>query len=78
MSKKPINEKDILSFILSTVEFPFGQVCKHYVAGNLLALLEAKGMIEYEDADRLAKTLVNADDENSIRILKELLEQKND
>lgn len=78
MSEKFINEKDILNFILNIVKFPFAQVCKHYVAGNLLSLLEEKGMLEYEDADRLAKALVKADDENSIRILKKLLEQKND
>lgn len=70
MSEKTIrNEKEgLYRLIEALVEFPYGQICKHYVALQVVGLLEVRGLAKDKD---LAKALCQADDETALELLKE-------
>ena len=63
-----ITEKEIYQFIKGLIEFPNGQVCKHYVCANLLDFIEKKGA---KLDSKLVESIVNAEDETSIKLLDE-------
>lgn len=50
-------EKDIYYMIVGLLKFPFPQVCRHFVALELLSLLEKNG---YEVSEELAKYISKA------------------
>ena len=62
--------KDVLSFINRMIEFPYPQVCKHYVVLELLNLLEVKGWDRTEDLTELAKLASNGEDEKLLKFLR--------
>lgn len=59
----------ILKEIKRIINFPHGQVCKHYIASNLLNMLEENG---YPLTDELANAIVNAHDDDAIEILNKI------
>ena len=63
---KEITEKDILQLVKKLIEFPDTQVCKHYVALQLLSLLEAKGVVL---SNSLVTAVVASNDEEIIRLI---------
>lgn len=68
---QPITSSDILKEIHKLVLFPAATVCRHYVAVNLLNLLECKGY--GGDIHSLAQALVEADDETAVEEIGGLL-----
>lgn len=67
-----ISEKDILEVVKKLIEFPYPQVCRHYVAANLLDLLERKG---YSLSSSLAKSVVKCDDERALLEIETILKE---
>ena len=65
-----ITTKDILEMIKGLLIFPHPQICRHYVAANLLSLLEKRG---WKCSNEFAKAVVDADDETAIRITDRLI-----
>lgn len=63
---KPITNLDIYKIIKHLIEFPYPQICIHSVACDLLSLLERK---RYEIDKELARTIVFAEDNISLKIL---------
>lgn len=57
----------VLSQIERLLNFPYAQVCRHYVAANLLDMLERHG---YLLTTELASAVVNADDDTALKLLK--------
>lgn len=69
-----ITETDIYKIIKRLVEFPFPQICVHYVAINLLSLLESKNV---NIDNNLAKVLTQADDFTALELLDEIITKGN-
>jgi len=66
-------ERQLLNFVKRAIEFPYPQICKHMVAADLLSLLEERGLPIPEE---LAKAVVQADDETAIKLIDEILDDK--
>lgn len=64
--KPEITKADIYEAVRELIEFPYAQVCRHYVACNLLDLLERKGFALDTD---LVRAVVRADDEAALALL---------
>ncbi len=67
-----ITQKDLYKIIQGLVNFPYGQICVHAVALDLLNLMETKG---FEIPSELAKSLSKGsygDDESKL-IIKNIL-----
>ena len=69
---KPIEANDILSVIHKMLTFDYPTICRHYIAAELLSLLESKGVPVTND---FARGVVNADDALAISELKKLEEK---
>lgn len=67
---KLITNLDIYKLIKHLIEFPYPQICVHSVACDLLSLLEKKG---YKINKELARTIVFAEDDISLKIIEEIL-----
>jgi len=67
----PITQDDIFELIKGLLNFPYPQVCRHMVMGDLIWLLEKKGF-PAERLGRLAKAVVEADDFTAMQHLEEL------
>lgn len=63
----------LLKLVRQTIEFPFAQVCKHFVAGNMLDTMERLG---FPLTHELVKHVLKAHDEESLTILDQLIEEK--
>ena len=61
--------QDILKLIARVIVFPANKVCKHWVAMEMLGMLESAG---WDCPDELAKAVVDADDETILRLLTNL------
>ena len=64
-----IDETDIYPMIRRLLRFPFPQICRHFMALNLLSLLEQKGMVI---SVALAKAIMEGDDETALIELEKL------
>lgn len=53
---------DIIELVAQLLNFPHPKVCKHYVAANLLSILEKHGVPVSDD---LAKAVVDGDDDKA-------------
>lgn len=62
----------IVDAIRDLLTFPYDRVCRHYVACNLLSVLESHGIVITED---LARSVVECDDETALRELDVLTTQ---
>jgi len=67
---RPIPPKDLLKYVQAIIEFPDSKICKHYIAGLMLSLLEESG---YPVSKELAGAVVGGDDEEALRILNETI-----
>jgi hypothetical protein len=54
---------DLIDMMADLIRFPAAHVCKHYVAANILSLLEKNGIAI---SNELARTVVNAEDEAAL------------
>lgn len=70
-----ISQNDILDQVKWLIEFPDSKVCKHAVALNLLSMLESKNDTFPAFVD-LVKSIVNCEDDNSLKIIKDCLNGK--
>lgn len=71
--KLGVYHKDLLKYIQAIIEFPESKICKHYIAGLMLSLLEESG---YPVSKELAGAVVNAEDEEALRILSETISRE--
>lgn len=60
----------LYKMIEGLLKFPYPQICRHLVAGEILDLLERNGETI---SNALAKAVVEADDFEAIKLLKEKL-----
>jgi hypothetical protein len=58
----------VLRVMRTLIEFPDAKACKHWMATELLAMLEEEGFV----CKGLTDAVVRADDEEAVRILEEL------
>jgi hypothetical protein len=63
IDSKIISAEDILKEVRKLIEFPRPQVCRHYIACDLISLLASKGIDVPTD---LIVAVVNADDEAAL------------
>jgi hypothetical protein len=69
-----INPKVLVKMIERLLKFPYGTICKHHVAAQLLAILEQHGYpLSQEKA--LVKAVIDADDESALELLKITLDK---
>ncbi len=61
-----LSDAQLLRFIRETIEFPDAKVCKHFIAANLLSLMEENG---YPLSNALAAAIVGGDDIAAIEML---------
>lgn len=61
---------DVLRFIRNVIDFPYPQICKHLVAGELLSVLETHGLVV---PAALSRAVISADDDRAIAILEEVV-----
>ena len=64
----------ILAFIRKLLEFPQGQICKHYVAIDLIDKLLVNNK-SFNIPEELIKSIIDCDDETSINIINKLILQ---
>ena len=61
-----VTEAKILDLVKRLLNFPEPKICRHYVAANLLNILEESG---YPISQELAGAVVNADDDYALNLL---------
>ena len=63
--------KMMLLLLKDFVEFPQATMCKHYAAARVLSVMDEFGLLENWSlqADKLAKAIVEADDEEALKLL---------
>lgn len=67
-SRVAMSADDVLAFVEQLLRFPYPQVCRHYVAAQLLSELERLGLSVSRE---LADAVVGANDAEAIRLLAE-------
>lgn len=67
-----IDSNDIYKLVLATIKFPNSQICKHFVALDLLSLLQSKGVsLDEELVDAISKN--SEGDCKAIKILNKII-----
>lgn len=64
-----ISTEQALKMVDGLMRFPYPSICRHYVAANILDLLERNGV---EISTELARAVVRCDDETAIEELEKI------
>ncbi len=67
-----LNEKDLYGFLQTLIGLPQARICKHWVAAQLLSLMEQKGSVI---DPKLAEAVVCAYDKRSLTLIEQKIKE---
>jgi hypothetical protein len=78
MDVQPVHQKvsldsdQLLKLIAKWIRFPGPKMCKHSVCCDVLSELERNGHPVTDEFQKLVKSIVDADDETSLKLLEQI------
>jgi hypothetical protein len=71
-----ITEQDIFKQVSQIINFPYPMICKHFIAANLLSMLEECGYPATEQFKALATHIVRAEDDAATNAIAQMQDSR--